>query len=131
MLAVDDGNNDVVMHDASDGVQVEHVIDNATCIDIVDLVFDNAMYKVSESYKRMWKFLGFRSYSHWNRLTANERSKKLVILGKLVWKRWLSGVNISTKPCCLPFMLNFSGPVKYLQLMPYNRFDKVNSSSTV
>ena len=82
MLLVVDGNNDVVMHDANDGVQVEHVIDNATCIDIVDLVFDNAMYKVSELYKKDLEILRLQKLLKLQQIDSKRKVKEACDLGK-------------------------------------------------
>ena len=83
MLLVDGGNNDVVMHDANDVVQVEHVIDSAAmCTDIVDLVFDNAMYKVSELYKKDLEILRLQKLLTLEKINSKRKVKEACDLGK-------------------------------------------------
>ena len=131
MLLVVDGDNDVVMHDANDGVQVEHVIEKVMCTDIVDLVFDDAMYKVSECYRKDLEILKLKKLLTLEQMDSKRRVKEACMHANLVWKRWLSSVKISTELFCLPFMVIFSRPAKYHQMRPYNRLNRVNSSSKV
>ena len=79
MLLVD---SDVVMHGANDGLQVEHVVEEVTCTDIVDQVFDDAKCKISECHRKDLEILDLKKQLALEQLDSERRVREACNLAK-------------------------------------------------